>query len=234
MPQFDGLAALRAVREAGIEVPFIIVSGQIGEETAVKAIKEGAYDYLLKSNLGRLASAAGHALEQYRQERKTKDDKARIELQVATLNAAPSAIEVLNSEGRIEWVNPAFEELTGWKSGELLGERAEDFEMPENLATFRSAFSEALGGRSLEFRIMARRKDKRPYYEERRLKPVLSSGGRPDFLVITKEDSSPAEQEKRMLEFNLRFSESLQEEKETRGLCASALAIAFSPSWRYR
>jgi PAS domain S-box-containing protein len=226
MPQFDAIAALRMVREAGIEVPFIIVSGQIGEETAVKAIKEGAYDYLLKNNLGRLAPAAGHALEQYRQERKTKEDKARIELQAAALDAAPSAIEILNSEGRIEWVNTAFEELVGWKSEELLGNQAEDFELPEGRAAFRLAAAEALGGQSLEFRVMARRKDGRPYYEERRLKPVLSSEGQSDFLVVTREDSSQDEQEKRTLEFNLRFSESSQEEKDARGLCASALAIS--------
>src|ERR1044071_7356619 len=54
LPQFDALAALDIVKTSGKDVPFIIVSGGIGESTAVAAMKAGAHDYLMKDNLARL------------------------------------------------------------------------------------------------------------------------------------------------------------------------------------
>lgn len=66
MPQFDGLRALELLKASGLEVPFIIISGTIGEDTAVLAMKMGASDYLLKDRLARLEQAVRHALAQTR------------------------------------------------------------------------------------------------------------------------------------------------------------------------
>src|SRR5258708_31508814 len=55
MPQFDGLTALKTLREFDSDLPFILVSGTIGEETAVLAMKARANDYLMKGKLARLA-----------------------------------------------------------------------------------------------------------------------------------------------------------------------------------
>src|SRR5262245_23341149 len=66
LPEFDAMCALRLVRQRGLDVPFIIVSGSIGEDTAVAAMRQGAADYLLKDRLARLGEAVRHALEQKR------------------------------------------------------------------------------------------------------------------------------------------------------------------------
>ena len=63
LPGFSGLAALEILKASGRLLPFIIVSGEIGEETAVQAMRNGASDYLLKSNLARLAPALDLAIE---------------------------------------------------------------------------------------------------------------------------------------------------------------------------
>ena len=63
LPGFSGLEALEILKASGRLLPFIIVSGEIGEETAVQAMRNGANDYLLKSNLARLAPALEHAIE---------------------------------------------------------------------------------------------------------------------------------------------------------------------------
>ena len=63
LPGFSGLAALEILKASGRLLPFIIVSGEIGEETAVQAMRNGASDYLLKSKLARLAPALDHAIE---------------------------------------------------------------------------------------------------------------------------------------------------------------------------
>jgi signal transduction histidine kinase len=63
LPGFSGLEALRLLQRSGRDLPFIIVSGEIGEETAVDAMRSGASDYLLKNNLARLAPAVERAIE---------------------------------------------------------------------------------------------------------------------------------------------------------------------------
>ena len=66
MPHFNGLRALDLMKSRGLEIPFIIVSGTMGEERAVRAIKEGATDYLMKDRTERLGSAVRQALEKTR------------------------------------------------------------------------------------------------------------------------------------------------------------------------
>ena len=63
LPGFSGLAALEILKASGRLLPFVIVSGEIGEETAVQAMRNGVSDYLLKSNLARLSPALDHAIE---------------------------------------------------------------------------------------------------------------------------------------------------------------------------
>ena len=64
LPNFSGLEALKLVRETEADLPFILVSGTIGEETAVEAMKAGAHDYIMKNNLKRLVPAVGRELKE--------------------------------------------------------------------------------------------------------------------------------------------------------------------------
>ena len=63
MPQFDARRALQLLKARGLDVPFIIVSGHIGEDVAVQCMREGASDYLLKDRLARLGPAVAQVLE---------------------------------------------------------------------------------------------------------------------------------------------------------------------------
>src|ERR1700722_3428104 len=79
MPHFSGIDALQILRSKGSEVPFIFVSGTIGEETAVAALKDGAQDYLMKTNLKRLVPAIQRELREAeaRRERKRLEQQLR-------------------------------------------------------------------------------------------------------------------------------------------------------------
>src|SRR5260370_2098259 len=57
MPRFSGLAALKLLQDKGFDLPFILASGTVGEDVAVEAMKAGAHDYVLKTNLTRLPLA---------------------------------------------------------------------------------------------------------------------------------------------------------------------------------
>src|SRR4051812_20533502 len=64
MPQFSGLSALQMLKTAGMDIPFILVSGSIGEDIAVAAMKAGAHDYLTKDSLARLVPAVQRELRE--------------------------------------------------------------------------------------------------------------------------------------------------------------------------
>ena len=81
LPRFSGLAALKLARKLADEIPFIFVSGTIGEEQAVEALRSGAVDYVLKSNLTRLVPAVTRAME----EAAARTERRRQELQIARL-----------------------------------------------------------------------------------------------------------------------------------------------------
>ena len=78
MPQFDARRALQLLKERGLEVPFIIVSGHIGEDVAVQCMREGASDYLLKDRLARLGPAVAQVLERKRLLQENREAEARL------------------------------------------------------------------------------------------------------------------------------------------------------------
>ena len=66
LPQFDGLKAVEMLRQSGRDIPFILISGTVGEGVAVEAMKLGATDYLLKDRIARLGPAVQRALDEQR------------------------------------------------------------------------------------------------------------------------------------------------------------------------
>ena len=85
MPQFSGGAALRVVNEIAADMPFIYVSGTIGEDVAVEALKSGAQDYVMKSNLKRLPAALKRGIQEAaarRQQRLIQKDRDRLVLEL--------------------------------------------------------------------------------------------------------------------------------------------------------
>jgi diguanylate cyclase (GGDEF)-like protein len=78
LPQFDGMSALALAKRESPDVPFIFVSGTIGEERAIEALRCGAVDYVLKSNLQRLAPAVTRALREAEQKREREAQQSRI------------------------------------------------------------------------------------------------------------------------------------------------------------
>jgi len=81
LPGFSGLLALDLLKAHGRDVPFVLVSGEIGEDTAVEAMRNGASDYLLKNNLARLVPALMHAIEA--SETRRARERADLELGVS-------------------------------------------------------------------------------------------------------------------------------------------------------
>ena len=120
MPAFSSLAALGLLRRKGfVDLPFIIVSGRIGEDAAVSAMKAGADDYLMKDNLARLNSAIERELRdaEVRRERRQAEEKYR-----SIFENAVEGIFQTTVDGRFLTANPAMARMLGYESPEeLLG-----------------------------------------------------------------------------------------------------------------
>ena len=126
MPQFSGFRALELLQQSGLDVPFILVSGTIGEDTAVAAMKLGATDYLLKDRLARLGPAVTHALAETRLRRDRKHARQALivsEARFASIfHANPSAVCITNlATGRIVDGNERLREFFGWSRAEVEG-----------------------------------------------------------------------------------------------------------------
>ncbi|HEX8898048.1 MAG TPA: response regulator, partial [Chthoniobacterales bacterium] len=115
MPQFDGIRALRLLRERGSQAPFILVSGTMGEETAVAAMKEGASDYLLKDRLARLGPAVARVLAQSklsRERERAEQDIRASELRFSLfMDNLPGFAWIKDAEYRYVYANKSLRQM---------------------------------------------------------------------------------------------------------------------------
>jgi len=126
LPDYDGISALKLVREKNSVTPVMLISGSIGEEDAVKCLQHGATDYLLKQRLDRLPTAVKRALTEAEEFRKRQEAEEQIREQAALLDQARDAIYVRDMEQRIVYWNKGAERLYGWLAEEAIGKRADE------------------------------------------------------------------------------------------------------------
>ena len=156
MPQFDGLSALRIVRELLPHLPFIFVSGTIGEETAIESLRSGANDYVLKTNLPRLPTAVRRALQDASERTRRLETEEALRLRDRAVEASVNPVLIVSAtdpDMPLVYVNRAFEHVTGYSRDEVIGAncrvlQGEDRDQPE-LDKIRRAISEQCDGQAL-------------------------------------------------------------------------------------
>ncbi len=151
LPTFDGLAALRIAKKKCPDVPFILVTWKLGEEFAIKTLKKGATDYVLKDNLQRLVIAVKRALEETKLITERKLAEARLKQSEEKFRSLaeqfPNMI-FINYKGRVVYANKKCEEVMGYTTDEFYTERF-DFRSliaPEYLDQVSSSFQKHMQG----------------------------------------------------------------------------------------
>ena len=169
MPLLDAPRALELLKELNLDIPFIVVSGAIGEDVAVAMMRHGATDYLLKDRLARLGPAVRHALSEKKLREETR--RAREALQASEIrfysfmNNSPAVAYIKDEEGRILYMNNTCEQVWGATLGQCAGKvdrelwpaevaarmRANDVDVLDRGETSRIVEEISLGsGRTLE------------------------------------------------------------------------------------
>ncbi len=130
LPAYDGLSALRLAQELRPDLPFIFVSGILGEDAAINSLTQGATDYVLKQKLSRLVPAVERALREAenRQERQRAEEALRksetLYRSLATTMA--EGIMLQAADGTITAVNPATERIEGRSAEQMIGRTFDD------------------------------------------------------------------------------------------------------------
>jgi PAS domain S-box-containing protein len=148
LPEFSAPAALKLLQAKHLDLPFIIVSGSIGEDIAVAAMKAGAHDYLMKGNLARLVPAIERELReaQERSKRRAAEQALRTneERFRSLIENALDIITVVGEEGKVRYVSPSIERVLGYSPADFLGRAAFQYIHPDDLDRILVAFDTAI------------------------------------------------------------------------------------------
>lgn len=155
IPRFGALDALRVVKHSGLDLPFLIVSGSIGEEIAVAAMKAGAHDYLMKGNLTRLSPAIDRELKEAEARLKHRQSEERFRQLAESIQEVfwltdPDKREML-------YISPSYETVWGRTCESLYNDPQSFLENihPDDCERVTAALAgQADGGYDEEYRIM--------------------------------------------------------------------------------
>jgi len=159
LPEFNALAALELLKESGKDLPFIIVSGGIGEDIAVAAMKAGAHDYLMKGNLNRLGPAVSREIREAGIRTSQRDNKRALlesELRYRLLwENSPEAVLLIDPSGCIQFANPAVQTIFGYDPASIMGKNVRMLQPDHIQESRQGAFDTFLQSRPLDGAVRA-------------------------------------------------------------------------------
>src|SRR5208283_1274799 len=164
LPSFTGLDALAIVKRKCPHLPFILVSGTIGEQAAIESLKAGATDYLLKQQPERLPSAVRRAVAEAAERAKLREaalELARRERYFRALTEnSLDIICIIGREGFLLYVSPSVERVLGYTPEELRGKSAFMLVHAEDLPRAHEAFQLALDQPERTVKVQVRYKNR--------------------------------------------------------------------------
>ena len=196
MPQLAGPEALAIYLQKGLDIPFISVSGAVGEETVAEMLKTGAHDYVMKDKLGRLVPAVKrelHAAQERRQRRHTEAVSAYL---ASIVESCDDAIIGKTLDGTVVSWNPGAERLYGYRAAEMIGRSISVLipsYRPEELPEIDDAIKR--GERVDGFETVRIRKDGKPVEVSLTISPIRDAGGRVVGASTVARDITPRKQE---------------------------------------
>lgn len=198
LPDMSGRAVVEHLRAAGREVPFIVITGNGDERVAVDMMKLGALDYLVKDEsflalLPAVVAQARDRVETRRRlaatEKKLGESEEHLRKLSRAIEQSPSVVVITDLEGRIEYVNPAFCEATGYASEEVIGRSPGLLRSNTHQEEFYREMWEVIRqGQEWRGEFFNCRKNGEHYWERAVISPVKDGAGRITHFLKVAED----------------------------------------------
>jgi len=189
MPHFDGLAALKVLKSCCVDIPFIIMSANIGEEIAVMAMKAGAHDYIMKTDSARLLPAIQRELKESMNRKRHRDAENQMRKLIGAIEQTTDAVMIASAEGVIEYVNAGFERMTGYSKEESIGQTTNMLASGRHSGDFyRILWDTIVAGEVFQDVFINKRKDGELYYEEKSITPLKNEQGIIQNFISTGKD----------------------------------------------
>lgn len=223
MPRFSGLKALEVYKELDCDLPFIIVSGTIGEETAVKALRSGAHDFILKGKYARLLPAMDRELREFRSRKARKLAERKLaeqELHFRSLiEKALDIITIVSEDGTVLYTSPATERILGYKPSEVVGQRLQELVHAQDKEALNANLAEALKNEREVHNVTLRfrRRDGEIRFLESIGRNLLGDPTVTGIVLNSRDITEQQRAELALRQANARLSETLTELKQSQG-----------------
>ncbi len=179
LPDFDGVSALKIARERKPDIPFIFVTGTLGEELAIESLKSGATDYVLKQKLARLVPSLTRALEEIDEREKRAKAEKNLSRLALVVQQATESIMITDLEGNIDYVNPAFESHTGYSLMDILGQNPRILKSGKQDDKFyKDLWDQISSGKTWVGTFINKRKNGVLFYEDAVIFPIKDKKGK--------------------------------------------------------
>jgi diguanylate cyclase (GGDEF)-like protein/PAS domain S-box-containing protein len=189
LPGFSAEAALTTLRESGRDIPFIITSGVVEAEDTVSLLKQGAHDFMNKEALARLVPAIERELRDADSRRKQRIAEDRVRILSSAVQQSPVSVVITDRSGKIEYVNPKFEEITGYSSTEAVGRDLSFTQLDQSdaqaMTTLRARIAD---GTEWHGEFCSIRRDGQVFWENVSISPLRNEDTQITHFIIIKED----------------------------------------------
>jgi PAS domain S-box-containing protein len=177
LPDYSGSEALLYAKNNYPDLPFVFLSGTMGEDAAIESLLNGATDYVLKSNMERVLPAVQRALNganELKARRKAENQLLKLS---RAIEQSPNSIVITDTNHIIEYVNPATFKLTGFEKAEIIGNSSRLFDAggPEN--NFFEIVNTIISGKEWQGELLNRKKTGELYWSSVSISPIFNDDG---------------------------------------------------------
>lgn len=189
LPDYSGSEALSYSKSNFPNIPFVFVSGTMGEDAAIESLLNGATDYVLKNRLERLASAVHRAFNEAQEQKARMKAEKELRKLSRAVEQSPNSIFITDIDGIIEYANPTTMKLTGYSSEELIGQNPRifsSFEKPKE--EYALLWNTIKAGKEWKGEFHNKKKDGGLFWESTRISPILDDDNEITHFVSISED----------------------------------------------
>lgn len=189
LPRFSAEEALKTVKRSGQDIPFIITSGAVRAEDTVTLLKQGAHDFMDKYDLARLIPAIERELGEAEIRAKRRKAEERVRVLSRAVEQSPVSVVITDPKGNIEYVNPRFEQITGYTAKEASGQNLGFSLLDEDsAAAMTELWSTVSSGREWSGEFCSIKRDGQLLWEQVSVSPLTDPDGDITHYVVIKED----------------------------------------------